>query len=274
MTELYRDSFGPWQNAHCGHNPEETDGSPVRKWVFSLQVAGSSGLSWQKEGFVLPPYPAWMFQLKAHKQKCKYITSDFTLIQHFSVDNCGFRCGYYLFTLVWEEFAKPKTSKETSLEVFVCPQVFLRNWQPHFLASRKQAVHMPWEGFAISHLPDTKVQNNRSWLFGEVMFQHPAIQLKPVQVSPGKRRDSFEPGTKEVSHSSQQWGLMCYKMWTKMCAICPGLLHDIWKTHNKCLRSRGDIILAVFQSGNRTAKVQSVRVKAGSTEQSGQPKML
>lgn len=168
------------------------------------------------------------------------------------------------------------TQKKPLWKCFVCPQVFLRNCQPHFLASRKQAVCscIPWEGLAIRHLPDTKVQNNRSWLFGEVMFQHPAVQLKPVQVSPGKRRESFEPGTKELSESSQQWGLRCYKMWTKMCAICPGLLHDIWKTHNKCLRSRGGIILAMFQSGNQTAKVQSVRVKAGSTEQSGQPKML
>lgn len=150
-----------------------------------------------------------------------------------------------------------------------------RNWQPHFLAPREQVVCscIPWEGLAIMHLPDTKVQNNRSWLFGEVMFQHPAVQLKPVQVSPVKRRNSFEPSTKEFSRYSRQWVLRCYKRWTEAHAICPRLLHDIWKTHNKCLRSGGDIILATFQSGNRPAKVQSVRVKAGSTEQAGQPKI-
>lgn len=124
------------------------------------------------------------------------------------------------------------------------------------------------------HLPDTKVQNNWSGLFGEVMFQHPAVQLKPVQVSPIKRRDNFEPGTEEVSRYSWQWGLRCYKRWTEARAICLWLLRDIWKTYSKCLRSRGDIILATFQPGNRTAKVQSVKVKAGSTEQAGQPKML
>lgn len=52
-----------------------------------------------------------------------------------------------------------------------------------------------WEGFAVTHLPDTKVQNNRSRLLGEVMLQHPAVQLQPVQVSPGERREreSCEP---------------------------------------------------------------------------------
>lgn len=100
------------------------------------------------------------------------------------------------------------------------------------------------------------------------MFQHPTVQLEPVQVSPGKRRDSIEPSTKEVSHYSWQWGLRCYKRWTGAPAICPWLLPGIWKPHSKCLRSGGDIILATFQAGNRTAKVQSVRVKALSRQDS------
>lgn len=39
------------------------------------------------------------------------------------------------------------------------------------------------------YLPDTEVQNHRPRLFGEVMLQDSPIELEPIQVSPGERRD-------------------------------------------------------------------------------------
>lgn len=144
----------------------------------------------------------------------------------------------------------------------------VRTWQPCFLASGKRVIHscIPWEGLPITYLtqkykttgPDflgksCSSTRRSSWS----QFKCP-LQREETVSSPAPKRFL-------TTRCNEVWGVTKVQ---QSRAVCPRLLHDVWKkTHSKCLRSGGDIILATFQSGNWTAKVQSVRVKAGKTAQ-------
>lgn len=95
--------------------------------------------------------------------------------------------------------------------LFVCPQVFLRNWQPFFLASRKLAVCscIPWEGLAISTYLTQKYKTTGPDFLGKScsstrrsswsQFKCPLAREETVL--------SLAPKSFLTAHSNEVWGV-------------------------------------------------------------------